>query len=397
MKIQSKIVSWAVSLLFAAAVAALCLLALFRESEKYSFFENRNLVSMPELKKEDVLSGRYFSDVEKYLGDHAPLRRTLVKLNCSVDLFLGKPVVNDVVVTKNALLSFKDFEGAPDPEKIGSKAARAASNVAAHRDTAEEYGGRFCYVAIPCQYVCLEDRFPWYIENRADYTRVSSEAMFRELRERGVDYIDIKEDVDRMTDEERSVFSSAVDNHSSIFGAYLTYRRMMDKVNADWGGGVEVLEEGEYSTEKVPNPYLGSRGRKLFDLIGFDESLYTITPKEKIPFKEYYKGTEVAPKVYYVPKNPYETVLYSMYMNGDNSFTEIDTGREDLPSVLIYGDSFTNAVECILWYGFDKMYSVDLRSYKDKSIDDVIRELRPDYVFCVRDYEALIDTTGNGR
>lgn len=49
--------------------------------------------------------------------------------------------------------------------------------------------------------------------------------------------------------------------------------------------------------------------------------------------------------------------------------TTIDTGRRELPSILIYGDSFTNAVESIAWYSFDRMESADFRYYKDKTLD----------------------------
>ena len=84
-------------------------------------------------------------------------------------------------------------------------------------------------------------------------------------------------------------------------------------------------------------------------------------------------------------------MLYSLYMGGDVGETVIETGRPDLPSILIYGDSFTNPVECLAYYSFDEMRSIDLRHYKDMTL-----AYQPDIVVGIRDYEALLSTDFNG-
>ena len=84
-------------------------------------------------------------------------------------------------------------------------------------------------------------------------------------------------------------------------------------------------------------------------------------------------------------------------MGGDIANTVIDTGREELPSVLVYGDSFTNAVECIMYWSFDEMHSLDLRYYSGElSFKEYIETYQPDYVVCIRDYEAVLAANGNG-
>ncbi|MBQ1503175.1 MAG: hypothetical protein IIZ35_04150, partial [Clostridia bacterium] len=92
-----------------------------------------------------------------------------------------------------------------------------------------------------------------------------------------------------------------------------------------------------------------------------------------------------------------EEALYSLYMAGDIGRTEIRTGRDGLPDVLIYGDSFTNAVECVAWYSFDTTYTVDFRHYKDKTLSELIEERKPDIVICIRDYEAFLTAFDNGQ
>ena len=101
--------------------------------------------------------------------------------------------------------------------------------------------------------------------------------------------------------------------------------------------------------------------------------------------------------VYFAPANPWEDVTYFLYMGGDSPHTVIDTEREDLPSILIYGDSFTNAVECIMYCSFDEMHSLDMRYYTDMSLGDYIKKYQPDIVVCIRDYESIISTDSNGQ
>ena len=84
-------------------------------------------------------------------------------------------------------------------------------------------------------------------------------------------------------------------------------------------------------------------------------------------------------------------------MGGDVSVTEIVTNRPELPTVLIYGDSFTNAVESLIWYNFDTMYSLDFRHYNKMTLEEFIAEKKPDIVVCIRDYEQLINPTANGQ
>ena len=65
---------------------------LLRNSEEYSFYENRMLATMPEYTPEGDGNGSYVNQLETYLSDHAALRNTLLKFKTRVDLALRRPV-----------------------------------------------------------------------------------------------------------------------------------------------------------------------------------------------------------------------------------------------------------------------------------------------------------------
>ena len=56
---------------------------------------------------------------------------------------------------------------------------------------------------------------------------------------------------------------------------------------------------------------------------------------------------------------------YGTFYGGDEGEIIFDTGRKDRPNILIFGDSFDNAILKLIAGHFNKTYSIDLRHYKD--------------------------------
>ena len=156
------------------------------------------------------------------------------------------------------------------------------------------------------------------------------------------------------------------------------------------------LTADDLTFEDLPNPFLGSRDRKLYGLWPGSEALTIGVQRDPVAFDRTDNGTPVPAQVFRLPATEAETVDYNVYMGGDVGETVIETGRPDLPSILIYGDSFTNPVECLAYYSFDEMRSIDLRHYKDMTLADYIQAYQPDIVVGIRDYEALLSTDFNG-
>ena len=83
-------------------------------------------------------------------------------------------------------------------------------------------------------------------------------------------------------------------------------------------------------------------------------------------------------------------------MGGDFGETILETNRPNLPDALIFGDSFTNALETLLYASFDETRILDLRHYTEKSLKDYISEYQPDIVLCVQNDTFYYTATGNG-
>ena len=392
---MKRICEWAMALLFSGVLLVLMAATILLPKNRYSYYENRNLSAFPEITAESVLSGQVFDDLETLFCDYAAWRTPALKAVTWADLnVFRRPVVNDIVITDDALL--EQLYTMPDTaDDIARKAADVAADNAALRDQIEAYGGHYCYIAVPCQYAYYEDEYPSYLENRSAYTAAELAALNSAMDAQGITHVDMGPIFDSLG--HLPAFSSKVDNHYGLRGAYETYRAAVQALNDAYGLALSFPEEGtDVTFSALPNPYMGSRTRKLLGLRGDDEKLLTAAFREDIPFTRLDNWQEVVSAVYALPATEDEALTYGLYMGGDIAETCIRTDRSSLPTALIFGDSFTNAVESLAYYSFDEMRSVDLRHYKTQSISDYIAAYQPDVVICIRDYEALLSRSDNG-
>jgi len=392
------------SVLFIAGILAFIAfsgaITLLREPAYSSYYENRTLEPVPKYSAAGIMDGSYFTALNTYLQEHTAGRNTLLRWETMLNLkILRRPVVNEVVIGKDVLLGWQDF-WIYDREDLKSLVAEAADRIAAHARAAEEYGGRYYYVAVPHQALAFSDEYPSYLQSHEDYFRDAAAYLADALRERDVPFLDMWMEFQR-----KGILqdvSSRIDNHFSIAGALETCQCLLDRIREDTGFALVFPDSQNCPITWLPNHYLGSRSRKLFDLWPSEERLGIMITGDEPGFvrtdRSYpMNGQAENSSVYALPASADEIVSYNLYMGGDWGCTEIRTGRPELPSILIYGDSFTNPVECLIWQSFDTLYAFDFRYYSQHDLNELIALYQPEIVVCVRDYEAVLKSDGNGR
>ena len=81
-------------------------------------------------------------------------------------------------------------------------------------------------------------------------------------------------------------------------------------------------------------------------------------------------------------------------MGQDYAETIIRTYRDELPNALIFGESFTNAMETLLYTAFNETRSLDMRHYSENA--PAIRRGIPADVLYVSGRHSVLTKTGNG-
>lgn len=357
------------------------------------YYDNRAPAPAPGWSRSGLWTGEDFTQLDSYLSDRFPHRDDLIALDTQLDLALGRPVVHGVAVGEDALLSFHEFYHW-DVGYLAQSAQAMAQKLSAVQTAAQAYGGRLFYLGVPHQYSYFAQKYPSYMNDRQWLLSETRAQFSAALAEQGIPFVDMVEVYDDLGRPDE--FYSASDHHYTYQGMLAAYQALLERVNAETGLDLRILTGDELALETLPNPFLGSQNRKLYGRWPTQERLTVAQLKDPIPFTRTDNGQAAAPSLYALPEDDSQVSTYSVYMGGDVAETVIETNRPELPKCLIWGDSFTNPLETLLWASFDETRSLDLRYDTQSSLTDYIAQYQPDVIICLRDDTAWLDITGNG-
>lgn len=371
--------------LFLLVLFLIPVLTIFSPKETTSYYENRSLAEFPALSSEAVLSGGYMSALEQYISDHLFKREPLLRLATRLDLELFRlPVISDVVVTDKALLPMLAWDEAGlAPDALATMTA----SLAKLNGAVEAAGGRLLYVGIPQQRSVMRAAYPAYLNNGGAALSETEAAFFGALSENGIAYINMLD----VFWENYAPYYTATDHHYNLLGAYETYLQIADYVSEAFFP-VQAVGPESLTFAPMDVSFLGSRNRKLFGLYPNGDILYGYTLSEPIEFDRWDNGEPVESTVF----SSWGKNTYVYYMGGDIGETIIRTYRDDLPNALVIGDSFTNALETVLYLSFNETRSLDFRHYDAQTVYEYLEAYRPDVVIYVRDDTSYLSTDGNG-
>ena len=383
-------------LLFLTIVAVVTAVTVFTPAKSTSEYENRNLAKRPVLDPAIMLDDGYFLEWEAYFTDHAAAREWLLRAKTIIDLeLLGRPVVNGVIASGDLYLEYFPFSE-PDEQWWLWQSNRMMAELSSLRDVISSYGGDFYYVAVPSHETWFADDYPWYTNNNDIKMDFIFNAFIEGTSKAGINVIFPFLGLTSEDTLDGVPLYFASDHHYSFAGAYLTYRSIVERINGDGKYSLPMLDYGDFEFYALPNPFMGSQLRKLMNVPPLNERASIAILAEDIPFTRADSGVQFdPPRVYRLPDDPDSIINYELYMGGDSAETVIETNR-DLPSVLVFGDSMTNAVECLLYTSAGEFRSIDLRHFSDMALSEYVEIFKPDIVICMRGYANLVNPDGNG-
>lgn len=352
---------------------------------------------MPNFSREALLSGEYFKDWDTYVTEQIYGRDFWIESYTSFNMnILGKRRINDIVIAEDGyLLPFIPYDKTHDFNALSEDINTMTDNMVKIQESLNDHGGQFIFVGVPTQWSYLRDKLPYYYNNDGQYLDYNEKAMFHALDKKNLNYINVARIFDL---DDSSSHYHKTDHHYVFRSGYKVYREIInDLINKLHVENIRgPLREDEMEFITLPNPILGSRNRQLAYIYPTDEKFEIGYPVDKIDYVKKTNGN-LDPEFYKISQDPKQRPDYSIYMGGDFAEINIQTDREELPNALIFGDSFTNALEPLLYYHFNETRILDLRHFKSKSLYDYISEFKPDIVIMIRDDSHYSDLTGNGK
>ena len=356
------------------------------------FYENRTAAAMPTLSFETLWDGSFATQADSFVSDRVPGRDSMIRADTALGMALGRPVSHGIITSADQLFPYHGYL-TWDVSYTTDKDAAMAQPLATLNKQVTDYGGTMVYLGVPQQYSYFRNSYPDYMDNRVWNLDAMTSAFSDALAAQGIPFLNMLENYAKL--DYPAEFYSVTDHHYAYRGMLYAYQALMQDLNTRTGANLKIYTEEDLAFESLPEPFLGSQNRKIYGLWDTDEQLEIAHLKDPIPFIRVDNGIPVSSTLYTYPQEG-DYATYSVYMGGDVAETIITTDRPHLPKLLIVGDSFTNAMETLLWASFDETRSLDYRYYTGPALSEYIESYQPDVVVILRDDTSYLSDTGNG-
>ena len=174
-------------------------------------------------------------------------------------------------------------------------------------------------------------------------------------------------------------FYYKTDHHWNLNGSYTAYKEILNRIRETYPNIRPPYKIEDYNVKTIEGKFEGSFGRELNFIYKTDDKLQYYEPKEGFPkYEKYDDGKLNNTLIKNIPN-------YTAFMGGDIGEMVLKTNRSNLPNILIVGNSYTNALEYMLFPHFNETRSLDYRQFHKMSLTEYIDTYKPDIVLYIMD------------
>ena len=353
-------------------IAVIGILTLMND-EAISLKEGRKLERFPSINIANLIDDAFYTKYTNAFSDQLAFREYFVKTYYLLNL---QRYTGDVVKGSEDQL-FQSPLIIPNKEKYIINLKNVITNdMNSVAKEVTDAGSKFIFISIPRKDVIMDKYLPsTYIKGTKDYVEYVD--IIKQNITKDITLVDAYQIFRDNQQEHYDVFYQT-DHHLNIRGAYYIFQEIMSIVNKDKHNIKIGKLEDEYEIQsRVIN---GSFNRKVGQSVsGKNEELVLIPKNTKLQYTRKDSGKVVDTPIF-GDGNTYAVA----YMGNDYPETVIDTNNDDAPNILYVGSSYTNILEALSVYKFNKMISIDYRDNKiGKSIADYVKEYDIDYTIFI--------------
>lgn len=376
-----KMLSWTFVICFVTMLAVISVLSVLKKDVNKSFTENRSLTQFSMPNAETLFSGEWFVDFEKYCKDQIAGRKLWIETFYKLQDTLQVNERNGFILGEDSfVLPVNNLPSERERDNSYNYGERQVSAMLDIKSVTDRIGSTLMYVNIPSKADLFSEKYPSFYFDRAVQNDIERKSIVEKMKTAGIETV---ETYDLLSNCKDDYIYYATDHHFTIKGAYYVYEAILDRINdlKPAGEKMNFPAWNELDVQRNDSRMAGSYLRKWGDSqkISVDYVEYAL-PYDMPKFVRFDNGSKVKKPVLF----SIHSSNYTSFMGGDIGNTIIDTGREELPSILYIGFSFTNALETLSVYNFNRMESLDPRHWEG-NICQYIEEHKPDYVVIIRD------------
>lgn len=347
--------------LFCGAIGLGAAATLVLPPKETSIRENRVLETKPELTAENVLSGSYQEQYEKYLNDQMPFRDGWVSMAVGMERMAGRKDINGVYLGKDGYLLERHDPADFDETQIEENAECLAAFL---NDAAERYGeDRVSCLLLPDKAAAMPDKLP----EGADGMEEQEKAVVQMVREQ-LDAPELLPDLfTELQSHQDEYIYYRTDHHWTTLGAYYAYRVWADAT------GHRAGSLGDYDREVLFDDFYGTTYNKAPVSVPAD-SVELFHGREEDGITVCEDDGEIESDSFYFPEEAAEGFnRYLVFFSKNTAEIQVTTGAETGRSLLVVKDSFANCFVPFLAGDYDEIVMVDFR-YENEKLDELLKE-----------------------
>ncbi len=319
----------------------------------FSENENRYFADKPSFSLENVLSGKFMEDTERYIDDQFPQRDFWVSLKSDFLRLTGRKEINGVYLAGDGYLIERWLESEFDEKRLAENIEALNRFVQRHPEQA------ITVMLVPTAGMILKEKLP---ENAPMFDQQTAYALIYDQLD-GVSYIDLNS---LFAAHSTEALYYRTDHHWTTYGAFLAYSAWC-AVNGC------IAEPDRFESETVTDEFQGSLYSKVLGSHCVTDKIELYRQREEAAYDVAYNFGKTHSNTVYAGERLLQKDKYQVFLNGNHPEVTIRTSRRNGRHLLIIKDSFANAFVPFLLKEYETIHLIDPRYYNG-SIDDYMLE-----------------------
>lgn len=337
--------------LFLSALFSVPVCFLLQKDMVFSESENRYLSTKPYLSLDNILSGKFMEDTEKYIDDQFPGRNFWISNKSDFQRLIGNKEINGIYLAEDGYLIEKWLASEFDENQL-TENINALNNFAQRNMEL-----KFSLMLVPTAGMVLNEKLP---RNAPMFNQqIAYDLVNKNLKD--IAYIDLQPS---FTSHRQEALYYKTDHHWTTHGAFLAY-----SIWCESNGQSADLSEFEIKT--VTEEFQGTLHSKVLGThCAFDRIDIYIRKNEK-PYSVEYNFGKTQSNTVYAMEHLSQKDKYQIFFNGNHPEITIRTSQKNDRHLLVVKDSYANAFVPFLLNDYETIHIIDPRYYNG-NIDEYI-------------------------
>lgn len=332
--------------------------------KEFSYNENRYLTKFPSLNIDNIISGKFMTQLDSYIADYFPFRESLLSFKSKLYKKIGVYKQNDVYYGYDNKL----YQGYKEPNNSDTIIKRV-------NKLSENINSDVSFMLVPTSVYVNNEEISKYNDSFDEGKTID---YYKDKL--NVNFVDVR---DTFIKNKKNYLYYGTDHHWTTRGANLAYLEFCKS---------RAIDCKKYDFSVVNNKFYGTLYSKVLD----DSLKYDYIEKinDNTNYYVYFDDDKKSGSSLYNYKYLDEKDKYSFFLDNNHSLIYIENlDIVNGDSILIIKDSYANAFIPLIAPNYKYIYIIDPRYY-NLSISDYINEKKIENVLFIYNVLTIDDDLG---